>query len=473
MRTSFHRVLLLKGIFLSVAVVSNISSASSQKVAASSETSSITLASYQVIQAAVTDRIQIEFTKQILDQDMKLAILQGASSEDKLELQRLFATYKQPSAIESLGTRLRASDKNSKIVFEVAPPKLGEKAFLINGRAWNQPTSGSILQDLQRHLSPETSREKKTDSQSSERDSKRYFVNFAKLGRVPAFSLLTPPLQAQAKGSDSSLLPLYYFVKAQNATSLPHLYEMIKSNNIDAPLRHGAHFQTTGELAYIKAVFKGLLLSRYDVKCTRRGAEGYAEISGTKVEFVSRPDNAVQVKADGDNQWLIFQPVDTSRNTGPSARSTASDLVACTTSSCEGFIYDDKVDYLRYRIPPNNQESVVTEALKFKPTSSPASPTIMSGVAKIDFNCPTKNKACQTVALSGGESLSGEDLLRAEKLVSAANRALRWKKHDSSVVQPLEKLRVLGPCCEDTFCRQLAFEKGVNLIPQRERGTTK
>lgn len=538
----------------------------SSRQATASDLKNVSVPSYQLVQAAIAERIREEFSRQILDQEMKSALLEAAPPEDRLELKKLFAEYKRPTNIESLGIRLRLTDKYGQVAFEVAPPQLGETDFLINGRRWTPPASGSILQDLQRHLNPRPAKERKSDSQASNANSSR-----AQLGYV-RFFLIVSRLNAQTTKSESSLLPLYYFIQANRGSGPIHLYDMIRNRSVDSPLRHGAHFKSTGELGFIKAIFKGITLSRYDVKCTRFGAEGFAEISGTKVEFVSHPDNALQVKSDGDNQWLIFEPdiVKTRDFTGhlkslgswiksasmqealrnfnsfqsphrkareiaiemcefarklprgtfdrngclniPDLRSNAKDasieapskdilaikrwferheddllkaasaiseskltrdrfarISACASPSCETLI--PETEGLPYRIPPNRQESTVSDAISFKPKSSPASKGGAS--AKIEFNCPTKNSACQSVELRGGENLSGEDLRKAQDLVTAANESLKWKQSDPSVVGPVEMLRLLGPCCSDSNCRKLAFDKGINLIPQEGKGTAK
>lgn len=534
-------------------------------IAKASESTTISAPTYQMIQAAIAERIRDEFSRQVLDQEMKAALLNSAAPEDKIELQRLLASFKTSKnhSFEAVGTRLRMSDKKGQVVFEVAPPELGKNDFLINGRSWTMPESGSILRDLNRHLNPTKEAPKRTGAGVLQ-----------PLLRV--VSGLTSTLEASSQNPET--LPLYYYVRANGKSTPQSLYEMIRSGSLDQPLLHGAHFQSTGELDWAKAIFKGLTLARYDVQCTPEGAKGYAIVGGSKVEFLARPDQGVQLKSDGHSQIMFFEPhhlnsgnyrsgiehygkkvressadklaEDYRKNRGESdlaklARTSYSlcknahrikyagelhtlleapcrrlshiqkrhrgtetaegdawladqfkawsnqnfdslqkaaaqfdklalvsenslELKACTDASCNNLLSGKEFE--SYRIPPNKTEGTVESALAFEPKSSPAA---NSKRAKIEYNCPTKNNACQSVAIIGEDSLSGEDLKRAKELVARANESLRWNQYDPSVVQPIAKLRLLGPCCADTECRALAYEKGVNLIPTKGKGTAK
>jgi hypothetical protein len=526
-------------------------------IAKASESTTISAPTYQMIQAAIAERIRDEFSRQMLDQDMKAALLNSAAPEDKIELQRLLASFKtsKSHSFEAVGTRLRMSDKKGQVVFEVAPPELGKNDFLINGRSWTMPESGSILRDLNRHLNPTKEAPKRTGAGVLQ-----------PLLRV--VSGLTSTLEASSQNPET--LPLYYYVRANGNSTPQSLYQMIRSGSLDQPLLHGAHFQSTGELDWAKAIFKGLTLARYDVQCTPEGAKGYAIVGGSKVEFLARPDQGVQLKSDGHSQIMLFEPHhldsggpyrsriehygnkvrhssagkleedfrrngsesdlvnldQTSRSLcesayrinyagglrellkGPCHRlmyihegrgSLAShykgwivqnfdslkkaaaqfdklavvsenslELKACTDASCNNLLSGKEFE--SYRLPRNKTEGTVESALAFEPKSSPAA---NSKRAKIEYNCPTKNSACQSVAIIGEDSLSDEDWKRAKELVARANESLRWKQYDPSVVQPLAKLRLLGPCCADTECRALAYEKGVNLMPTKGKGTAK
>lgn len=534
-------------------------------IAKASESTTISAPTYQMIQAAIAERIRDEFSRQMLDQDMKAALLNSAAPEDKIELQRLLASFKtsKSHSFEAVGTRLRMSDKKGQVVFEVAPPELGKNDFLINGRSWTMPESGSILRDLNRHLNPTKETPKRTGAGILH-------------PLLQIISGLTSTLEASSQ--NPATLPLYYYVRANGKSTPQSLHEMIRSGSLDQPLLHGAHFQSTGELDWAKAVFKGLTLARYDVQCTPEGAKGYATVGGSKVEFLARPDQGVQLKSDGNSQVMFFEPrhlnsghyrsgiehygkkvressadklaEDYRKNRGESdlaklARTSDSlcenahrikyagelrtlleapcrrlshiqkrhrgieaaegdawladqfkawsnqnfdslqkaaaqfdklalvsenslELKACTDASCNNLLSGKEFE--SYRLPPNKTEGTVESALAFEPKSSPAA---NSKRAKIEYNCPTKNNACQSVAIIGEDSLSGEDLKHANELVARANESLRWKQYDPSVVQPLAKLRLLGPCCADTECRALAYEKGVNLIPTKGKGTAK
>lgn len=526
-------------------------------IAKASESTTISAPTYQMIQAAIAERIRDEFSRQMLDQEMKAALLNSAAPEDKIELQRLLASFKTSKnhSFEAVGTRLRMSDKKGQVVFEVAPPELGKNDFLINGRSWTMPESGSILRDLNRHLNPTKEAPKRTGAGVLQ-----------PLLRV--VSGLTSTLEASSQNPET--LPLYYYVRANGNSTPQSLYQMIRSGSLDQPLLHGAHFQSTGELDWAKAIFKGLTLARYDVRCTPEGAKGYAIVGGSKVEFLARPDQGVQLKSDGHSQIMLFEPhrldsggpyrsriehygnkvrhssagkleEDFRRNIsesdivkldhtsrslcesayrinyagglrellkGPCHRlmyidegrgSLAShykgwivqnfdslkkaaalfdklvvvsedslELKACTDASCNNLLSGKEFE--SYRLPPNKTERIVESALAFEPKSSPAA---NSKRAKIEYNCPTKNNACQSVAIIGEDSLSGEDLRRAKELVAFANESLRWNQYAPSVVQPIAKLRLLGPCCADTECRALAYGKGVNLIPTKGKGTAK
>lgn len=535
-------------------------------IAKASESTTISAPTYQMIQAAIAERIRDEFSRQMLDQDMKAALLNSAAPEDKIELQRLLASFKtsKSHSFEAVGTRLRMSDKKGQVVFEVAPPELGKNDFLINGRSWTMPESGSILRDLSRHLNPTKETPKRTGAGVLQ-------------PLLQIISGLTSTLEASSQ--NPATLPLYYYVRANGNSTPQSLHEMIRSGSLDQPLLHGAHFQSTGGLDWAKAVLKGLTLARYDVQCTPEGAKGYAIVGGSKVEFLARPDQGVQLKSDGHSQVMFFEPrllnsghdrsdiehygknvlessvvklaEDFEKNSRESDlgkfEETASslcknadrinyafglielldrpcgrltqiyqrryyskgdkrrnsqfaedlqlwwgqnserlkkaaavfdkraivqdrwlELKACTDASCNNLLSGKEFE--SYRIPPNKTEGTVERALAFEPKSSPAA---NSERAKIEYNCPTKNNACQSVAIIGEDSLSGEDLKRAKELVARANESLRWKQYDPSVVQPLAKLRLLGPCCADTGCRALAFEKGVNLIPTKGKETVK
>lgn len=526
-------------------------------IAQASESTTMSEPTYRMIQSAIAERIRDEFNSNMLDQEMKTALLNSASPEDKVELQRLLATYKASKghSFVTIGTRLRMSDKKGNVLFEVAPPELGKNEFLVNGRSWTMPESGSILRDLNRHLNPAKDVPKKTGASLLQ-------------PLKPLFQMLsTFPLVAEAAQQNPSTLPLYYYIRANGKPIPQSLEQMIKTGSLDQPLLHGAHFQSTGELDWAKAVFKGLTLARYDVQCTPDGAKGFAVVGNTKVEFLARPDQGVQLKSDGNSQVVFFEPrqmnhgnfrqdisyygknvtelpaADLQREyqkqRGLSdvgillraseklcgnarqlnsegelrtllenpcrrlgvlrARSSGSffedikawyaqnsenllkaaaiydklsivaenslDIKACTDASCANLLSGKEFE--SYRIPPNDIEESVKTALAFEPKSSPDSR------AKIEYNCPTKNNACQSVTLVGADSLSGADLKRANELISRANDSLHWKQSDPSVVQPIAKLRLLGPCCADTACRALAYEKGVNLIPTKGKGTTK
>lgn len=132
-------------------------------------------------------------------------------------------------------------------------------------------------------------------------------------------------------------------------------------------------------------------------------------------------------------------------------------LEACVDSACKRTIPADEKSVFGYRIPPNNTEDSVKQALAFKPKSNL--------MAKIQFSCPTKNAACERMELIGAEGLSGSDLEKGNKLLEAANRSLIWKESDPSVSQPLSILRALGPCCKDQECRARTVNKGADLTP--------
>lgn len=541
--------------------------------AEAAEPQAVSTPTYQMIQAAIAEKIRDEFSGKMLDQDMKTALLNSAAPEDKIELQRLLASYKYSKShvIEAVGTNLRMSDKKGKVLFEVRPPELGKTEFLLNGRSWTMPESGSILRDLNRHLNPTQDTPKKS---GANRSLPARFFEWAGI----ALQLVK---EADAAAPSPEVLPLYYYVRAAGKSTPQALRDMIKETSLDSSLLHGAHFQSTGELDWAKAVFKGITLSRYDVQCTPEGAKGFAMVGGTKVEFVARPDQGVQLKSDGNSQVVFFEPrqlnpgnrrmdlefyggnlqrlsadaassayqknrlesdigkleretkrlcrikdelgylaqqpklldqtstacakfndLQNQRSYGPErsveeqmsifatgmkawytthkntlleaaaqldkisiVSDRSLDVKACTDATCTSLLSGKEFE--SYRIPPNKTEEVVEKALAFKASSS------AGRSAKIEYNCPTKNNACQSVTLVGGESLSGADLKRAQDLLRRANDSLRWKQYDPSVAQPVARLRLLGPCCADTACRALAFDKGVNLIPTKGKGTAK
>lgn len=132
---------------------------------------------------------------------------------------------------------------------------------------------------------------------------------------------------------------------------------------------------------------------------------------------------------------------------------------ACLNSDCSKTAIDDESFSRGFRIPPNNVDQSVKEALGFKPQQA------NQPEARIEFACATKNDACESVELVNAAGLNAGDFLRAEGLIERANRSLAWKSNDPSVSQPVSILRALGPCCKDPSCRAEVIERGAELVP--------
>lgn len=544
-------------------------------IARSSESDDLSQPTHQFIQVGIAEAISEEFSKPILDQNLKDYLIRSAAASDRQEIIRLLAARNRSSDIRvsSSGPLLKISDKSGRIIADVHPPAFDADDFLINGRKWTPPQSGSILKELTKHLSEKP--------RSTTPKGAGAWYRILELATAKAF----------AAREQDHLLPLYHFVESTKKSRILSLKNLMQRGGVDDHLSFGAHFSDTNVVDYYKAYYKYLTMARHDVQCTPQGAKGRAEISGTRVEFIARRDGSLMVRSDKSSQWLLFEPENVNfsyksnwmkqlgaklmsnsndemaemyyrtgvspyidiekkvrevceiaaelplktapmtacrelvrstdrfwekdsqprpgylsmrhRNNSeaqsqapqhaqlvknwwqtnrdafmamaesvqkvPVLRERFAELRACKNSECAEFF--DQNNFESYRLPPNDTETAVDMALRFKPSAGAQRSS--SSAAKIEYNCPSQNSACQSVRLVGGESLTGADVSIANELVDNANRALRWKPTDASVVQPVAKLRLLGPCCDDSQCRRIAFEKGVNLKATEDKGTAK
>lgn len=208
-------------------------------------------------------------------QKEKAGLLADARAEDRVELTRLLSTVKTNELlIQSQVGTLTVLSKTGTILTEVAvDPQSGD--FILNGRFFRRPKSGSILGALRAHWA---------NSQSKD--------------QAGVFWKLFLPVTLAAKkpeASDDAILPAYIYVEFHDAGAIPAGGHDAETEALKNTSKLHEVIMPNGRNEF--AVYAARIFSDTEssVQCEGDRANGIVKLAGSLHRFESRPNGDILI----------------------------------------------------------------------------------------------------------------------------------------------------------------------------------